>query len=243
MKAKLQLRKDMEGSLVDPKEYRRIIECLRYLTHTRPDISYVVDIASRYMEKPATLHQQAVKDILRYVKGTMNYGIQLRRGREVEELVGFTDSDLAGDTDDRKNTRGMVFYLNGNLITWSSQKQRTIVLSSCEAEFMAATVASCQRLWLRNLLSEVLGCELRPVTLYVDNKSAIELMKNPVFHGRRKHIDIRFHFIRECVKNQQIVVEFVGTREQRADILTKALARVKFAEMREMLGVKYLEPN
>ncbi|XP_047339791.1 uncharacterized protein LOC124943301 [Impatiens glandulifera] len=102
MEAKLQLGKDVEGSLVDPKEYRRIIECLRYLTHTRPDISYVVDIASRYMEKHTTLHQHAVNYILRYVKGTKNYGIQLRRGREVEELVGFTDSDLAGDTDDRK---------------------------------------------------------------------------------------------------------------------------------------------
>ncbi|XP_047313972.1 secreted RxLR effector protein 161-like [Impatiens glandulifera] len=141
MEAKLQLRKNVEGSLVDPKEYRHIIECLRYLTHTRPDISYVVDI--------------------------------LRSGREVEELVGFTDSDLAGDIDDRKSTGGMVFYLNGNLITWQSQKQRTIVLSSCEAEFMAATAASCQGLWLRNLLSEVLGCKTRPVTLYADNKSAI----------------------------------------------------------------------
>ncbi|XP_047320402.1 uncharacterized mitochondrial protein AtMg00810-like [Impatiens glandulifera] len=117
MEAKLQLGKDVEGNLVDPKEYRRIIGCLRYLTHTRPDISYVVDIVSRYTGKPTTLYQQAVKHILRYVKGTTNYGIQLRRGREVEELVGFTDSDLAGDTDDGKNTGGMVFYLNGNLIT------------------------------------------------------------------------------------------------------------------------------
>ncbi|XP_047335687.1 secreted RxLR effector protein 161-like [Impatiens glandulifera] len=109
MEEKLQLKK--EGSLVDPKEYRRIIECLRYLTHNRPDISYAIGI--------------------------------LRRGREVEELVSLTDSDLASDIDDRKSIRGMVFYLNGNLITWKSQKQRTFALSSCEAEFMASIEALC----------------------------------------------------------------------------------------------------
>ncbi|XP_047331584.1 uncharacterized mitochondrial protein AtMg00810-like [Impatiens glandulifera] len=89
MEAKLQLKKDVEGSIVDLKEYRRIIECLRHLTHTRPDISYIVGIVSRYMEKPTTLHQQTIKHILRYMKGTTSYGIQLRRGREVEERVGF----------------------------------------------------------------------------------------------------------------------------------------------------------
>ena len=108
---------------------------------------------------------------------------------------------------------------------------------------MAATAAACQALWLRSLLSEVTGAEQKLVTLYVDNKSAIALMKNPVFHGRSKHIDTRFHFIRECVEKREIIVEFVSTREQRADILTKALARVKFAEMRELLGVKNLEPS
>ncbi|XP_047335649.1 secreted RxLR effector protein 161-like [Impatiens glandulifera] len=122
MEAKLQLEKDVEGSIVDPKEYRRIIGCLRNLTHTQPDISYAVGIVSRYIKKPTTLHQQTVKHIIRYMKGTMIYGIQLRRGREVEELVGFIYSDLAGDTDDGKSTGGMVFYLNGNLITLQSQK-------------------------------------------------------------------------------------------------------------------------
>ncbi|XP_047335919.1 uncharacterized mitochondrial protein AtMg00810-like [Impatiens glandulifera] len=117
METKLQLRKNMEESLVDPKKYKRIIGFVMYLMHTQPDIFYVVGIVSRYMEKPTTLHQHAIKHILRYVKGTTSYMIQLKRGREVEELVGFTDSDLGGDTNDRKNTGGMVFYLNGNLIT------------------------------------------------------------------------------------------------------------------------------
>ena len=108
---------------------------------------------------------------------------------------------------------------------------------------MAATAASCQALWLRNLLSKGTRSELKPVALYIDNKSAIALMKNPTFHERSKHIDTRFHFIRECVEKRQILVEFVCTREQRVDILTKALGRVKFAEMRELLGVKNLKQS
>ena len=243
MEAKLQLEKDEKGTPVDPTEYRRVIGCLGYLTHTRPDISYAVGMMSRHMEKPTSLHQQAVKHILHYVKGTTSYGIQYGRGSEDEELIGFTDSDLAGDIDGRKSTGGMAYNLNGNLITWQSQKQRTVALSACETEFMAATAAACQALWLRSLLSEVTGAEQKSVTLYVDNKSAIALMKNPVFHGRSKHIDTRFHFIRECVEKREIIVEFVSTRKQRADILTKALARVKFAEMRELLSVKNLEPS
>lgn len=103
---------------------------------------------------------------------------------------------------------------------------------------MAATAAACQAVWLRNLLSEITSCEAKTVVVHVDNKSAIALIKNPVFHGRSKHIDTRFHFVRECVERGQIKVEYICTGEQRADILTKALARVKFEEMRELLGVK-----
>ncbi|KAG6527016.1 hypothetical protein ZIOFF_009103 [Zingiber officinale] len=117
-----------------------------------------------------------------------------------------------------------------------------VALSSCEAEFMAATTAACHALWLRSLTSELTGEKPKPVTLFVDNKSAIALMKNPVFHGRSKHIDTRFHFIRECVENGQIVVEFINTGEQRADVLTKALPGVKLAVMRQLLGVRDLEP-
>lgn len=166
-----------------------------------------------------------------------------RKDQGDEELVRFTDSDLAGDIDDRRSTGGMTFYFGKNLITWGSQKQRTVALSSCEAELMAATTAAQQALWLRSLIGELTGLEPKPVTLFVDNKSAIALIKNPVFHGRNKHIDTRFHFIRECVENGQITVEYVGTSEQRADILTKALVRIKFAEMRELLGVKNLAPG
>lgn len=103
---------------------------------------------------------------------------------------------------------------------------------------MAATHAACQSIWLQGLLGEILGHQVGPVVLHVDNKSAMELMKNPVQHGRSKHIDVRFHFIRECIDRGKLVIKYVATHEQRADILTKALGRVKFEEMRSMIGVE-----
>ncbi|KAG6471158.1 hypothetical protein ZIOFF_072259 [Zingiber officinale] len=214
MESKTRLHKDLEGTPVDATEYRRIIGCLRYLIHTRPDLSYSVGMASRYMERPTIMHHRVVKQIL---------------------------SDLAGNLDGRKSTSGMTFYFNESLASWNSQKQKTVALSSCEAEFMTATTAACHALWLRSLASELTCVKPKPVTLFVDNKSAIALMKNPVFHGRSKHIDTRFHFIRECIEKGQIVVEFVNTGEQRTDALTKALPGVKLAAMRQLLGVRDLQ--
>ncbi|KAG6471101.1 hypothetical protein ZIOFF_072198 [Zingiber officinale] len=242
MEPKTQLHKDLEGTPVDATEYRRIIGCLRYLLHTRPDLSYPVGMESRYMERPTTMYHKVVKQILRYLKGTIHFGLTYIKGPQEISIFGYSDSDLAGDLDGRKSTSGMAFYFNESLVSWNSQKQKTVALSSCEAEFMAATTAACRALWLRSLTSKLTGEKPKPVTLFVDNKSAIALMKNSIFHGRSKHIDTRFHFIRECVENGQIVVEFINTGEQRADVLTKALLGVKFAVMRQLLGVRDLEP-
>ncbi|KAF0924771.1 hypothetical protein E2562_014570 [Oryza meyeriana var. granulata] len=242
MELRTQLHKDGEGHPADAMEYRRIIGCLRYLLHTRPDMSFAVGVASRFIERPTVMHHKAVKQILRYLKGIIHYGLVYSKGGGAEVITGYTDSDLAGDLDDRKSTGGMAFYVNESLVAWSSQKQRTVALSSCEAEFMAATAAACQALWLRSLLAELNKEQPRPVKVFVDNKSAIALMKNPVFHGRSKHIDTRFHFIRECVEGGQIVVKFMRMEEQRADPLTKALPVVKLVTMRHLLGVCDLGP-
>ncbi|XP_063946041.1 uncharacterized mitochondrial protein AtMg00810-like [Daucus carota subsp. sativus] len=240
MEYKLQLDKDEGGKLVDATEYRCVVGSLRYLTHTRPDISYSVGVVSRFMDKPTVKHQQVVKHILRYVRGTIDHGLVYVNEKSGKVLSGFSDSDLAGDVIDRRSTDGICFYLNKSLISWASKKQRVVALSSCEAEYMAATTAACQSIWLRGLLEEILGHQVGPVVLHVDNKSAIELMKNPVLHGRSKHIDVRFHFIRECIERGKLVVKHVVTQEQRADILTKALRRIKFEEMRKMIGVENL---
>ncbi|XP_074356716.1 secreted RxLR effector protein 161-like [Apium graveolens] len=206
VETKIQIDKDEKGKAVNPTQFKSIVGGLRYLVHTRPDIAYDVGIVSRYMERPTTLHQTTVKRILRYIKGTLDLGLIYSRGAGNYILSGFSDSDLAGNVEDRRSTGRMAFYLDESLITWVSQKQRCVTLSSCEAEFMAATVAACQGVWLRNLLSQITGRKFGPVIIYMDNKSAIDLAKNPVFHGRSKHIDIRFHFIRECVERKEIVV-------------------------------------
>ncbi|KAL7617031.1 hypothetical protein Lser_V15G00150 [Lactuca serriola] len=227
MESKLQLTKDEEGELVDPTSYRSIIGGLRYLTHTRPDIAYSVGIVSRFMERPTKQHQVAVKHILRYVKGTVDYGLSYTKGRK-NCVIGYTNSDLARDVEDRKSTSGMAFYLDNNLVTWSSQKQKCVALSSCEAEFMAANNATCQGIWISRLLGVLTGRKLGPFELNVDNKSALDLMKNPVFHGRSKHIDTRYHFIRDHIERGNVIVKHVNTNEQKADILTKPMNKVKF---------------
>lgn len=240
MEQKLKLGKDEGGEVVNPTEYRSIIGSLRYLTHTQSDLAYAVGMVSRYMEKPTKLHLQAVKQTLRYVQGAIDFGLVYTKGRINEKLVGYTDSNIAGDTDDRKSISDMAFYFCGNLIAWASQKQKSVALSSCEAEFMAVMATVCEGIWLSHLLSELTGDDPNPVTLYVDKKPAIALMKNPVFHGRSKHMNTRFHFIHECVEKGQILVKYVGTEGQHVDILTKALAQVKYGEMSELLGVKNL---
>lgn len=234
------LTKDEGGKMVDATQFKSMIGGLRYLVHTRPDIAYSVGIVSRFMEHPAILHLNAAKRILRYVKGTLEFGLVYTKESGNNLLTGYSDSDMGGSIEDRKSTGGMVFYLNESLITWVSQKQRCVALSTCEAEFMAATAAACQAIWLRKLLGQLTGNNVGPVVLYIDNRSAIDLAKNPVFHGRSKHIDIRYHFIRECVERGEIVIKHVVTDGQRADIMTKALNTVKFENMRKLLGVKDL---
>lgn len=240
MDPKVQMTRDETGESVDATVYRSLVGGLRYLVHTRPDIAYCVGIVSRYMERPTKLHMDAVKRIMRYVKGTIHFGLVYSEDSRNNVLNGFSDSDLAGVLDDRRSTSGMVFYLNESVITWVSQKQRCVALSSCEAEFMAATAAACQAIWLRNVLSQVTSEFIGPVVLCIDNRSAIDLAKNPMFHGRSKHIDARYHFIRECVERGEVCLKHVSSNEQRADIMTKALVKAKFEDMRMLLGVKDL---
>ncbi|XP_074347523.1 secreted RxLR effector protein 161-like [Apium graveolens] len=186
---------------------------LRYLVHTRPDIAFVVGIVSRFMEHPTVMHMNVAQRILMYVNGTIDYGLVYSRESGNNILMGYSDSDLNGKVEDRKSTGGVAFYLNDNLVTWMSQKYRCVALSSCEAEFMAATTVTCQGIWLRNLLARITDEQIGPIMLYIDNKSAIDLAKNLMFHGQSKYIDIRYHFIRECIKRGEIVVKHTATEK------------------------------
>uniref|UniRef100_A0ACD6A2Q2 Uncharacterized protein n=1 Tax=Avena sativa TaxID=4498 RepID=A0ACD6A2Q2_AVESA len=226
------------GEAVDATLYRSVISSLRYLVNSRPDIAFAVGIASRFMEAPGRQHWGLVKQILRYVRGTIGYGCVYRATAIEPKLVGYSDSDHAGDVDERKSTSGTLFFLGSSAVTWTSQKQKVVAISSCEAEYVAASSAACQGLWLSRLLAEMRGTEPEKFQLRVDNKSAIALCMNPVYHDRSKHIEVRHHFIRECVETGKMDVEHVRTEIQLADVLTKGLGRVKFIEMRQKLGVE-----
>ncbi|WVZ88956.1 hypothetical protein U9M48_035423 [Paspalum notatum var. saurae] len=154
---------------------------------------------------------------------------------------GVQFTDMAGDLDGRKSTSGIIFFLNGNPVTWQSQKQRVVALSSCEAEYIAGALAACQGVWLGRLLADVQGAKSSPPTLKMDNQSAIALSKNSVLHDRSKHIDTRFHYIRECVENGAVRLAYAGTQEQLADIVTKALGKDRFHKLRELIGVTNLK--
>jgi len=222
---------------IDEKEYRRNIGCLRYLLHSRPDLAFCVGMLSRYMHDPKKSHGAALKQILRYLKGTTSLGFHFKRTSKTE-LMGYSDSSHNIDEDDGRSTTAQIFYLNTCPLTWCSQKQGTVALSSCEAEFMASTEAAKQAIWLQELLEEVSEKPCNKVMIRLDNKSAIALTKNPVFHGRSKHIHKRYHFIRECIENNLVDVQHIPGSEQKADILTKALGRIKFKEMRDLVGMK-----
>jgi hypothetical protein len=200
------------------------------LTHTRPDLSFAVGLVARYMQTPHESHWKAAKRILRYVRGTVQFGIHYNSGG-TPLLVGFTDSDWAGDTDDRKSTAGYVFSLGSGPVTWACKKQQAIALSSAEAEYRAAVNASQEALWLRQILSEFGFQHQHPTKLWCDNQSAIKLAKDPVQHQRSKHIELHMHFIRKLIHDQVIEVLFCPTEDQVADIFTKSLTEAKFSVM------------
>lgn len=219
--------------------YREAVGSLVFLASvSRPDIAYAVNVVSRYLNNHNVEHWRAVKRIFSYLKGTAEYGIKYVGGGSKSELVGFSDADYAGDIETRRSTTGYVFCLTNGAVSWSSQRQKLVTLSTTEAEYVAASAAARESIWLRKLLSDI-GCPCeKETTLFVDNQSAIQLVKNPVYHKRTKHIDIRYHFIREKTENGDIAVEYVPSEEQRADIFTKALPRERFGKLCEALNLQ-----
>nr|GEU32637.1 zinc finger, CCHC-type [Tanacetum cinerariifolium] len=155
------------------------------------------------MQEPEEQHMKAIKKVLRYVKGTKDYGITYKHNGG-NKIHGYSDSSYGVNTQEGKGTTGIIFYYGESPISWSTHKQATVALSSCESEFIAATAAATQALWLKRLLSRLTHSDEEKITILVDNKSAIALMKNPVFHERSKHIDTKYHFIRECVERDDI---------------------------------------
>lgn len=210
----------------DPSSYpfRSLIGSLMYVAvNTRPDIAYATSYLSQFLTKFDKTHWLAAKRVLQYLKGTIDYCITYTKSNET--MIGLADSDWANDND-RRSYSGLFFTLSGGPISWESKKQCIVALSSTEAEYMALTVATKEAIFLQRFIREVTGESVTPVTLFNDSQSAHKLVLNPVHHNRTKHIDTRFHFIREKVADGTIVIKYVPTADMYADILTKPLGRV-----------------
>ncbi|KAK2451463.1 putative mitochondrial protein [Trifolium repens] len=230
--------KDEAGKAIDATLYKQMIGCLMYMLATRPDMAYSVCLTARYMERPTEMHVAAVKRILRYLKGTLDHGI-LYKPKAGDELIleGWSDSDYAGDYDDRKSTSGYVFTMNGVAVSWCSKKQPIVTLSTTEAEFVSAASCACQCIWLRNVLKHIHVKQVGCTFINCDNSSSIKLSKNPILHGRCKHIDVRYYFLRDLCKDGVIELKYCKSQDQLADIMTKALKIESFCTLREGMGV------
>lgn len=221
--------------------YRELIGSLMYLAiGTRPGIMHAVGIASRYMERPTIVHENAAKRILKYLKRTLNFGILFCSDKE-NELNAYSDADYAGDVDSRRSTTGYVFMFGGGAISWCSERQKSVSLSTTESEYMAASQCVKEMVWLRGILNEILDGKLSGINFFMDNQSAICLIKNPEFHKRSKHIDVRYHFIREKYEENLFILKYISTKQMIADIFTKSLPAKEFNELTKKMGVVNVE--
>jgi hypothetical protein len=227
MEKNLKLLVDTSSELVDATLCRQIIGSLNYLTNTRPDICFAMNTLSQYLVEPRHVHLVAAKHVMRYLKGTLDYCL-CYTGDHHFRLYGYIDSDWAGSASDRKSTSKCCFSLGSATTSWQSRKQSNIALSTAEAEYIATCYASCEAIWLRNLLTDLFDLEMEATMILCDNQSCIKMTENPVFHDKSNHIEIRYHYIRDMVQREAVKLQYVGTNEQVVDVLTKALSRVKF---------------
>jgi histone deacetylase 1/2 len=188
----------------DSFRYRSIVGGLQYLTLTRPDLSFAVNKVCQFLSQPTDVHWEAVKRILRYVKGTLDMGLRIRKSPSTEVSI-YTDADWAGCVDDRRSTSGYAVYVGPNLVSWSSKKQPTVSRSSTEAEYKALANGATEAIWVESLLKELGVSQQRATILWCDNLGATYLTPNPVFHARTKHIEIDFHFVRERVASGEFM--------------------------------------
>ncbi|QRW10540.1 Copia-like polyprotein/retrotransposon [Ceratobasidium sp. AG-Ba] len=219
--------------------YQSGIGSLMYaMIGTRPDISFSTGLLAQHSNSPANEHWLAFKRVLRYLKGTTELGITYDGSKPLLP-VGFVDSDFAGDKNSSRSTTGWTFTMTGGSVSWASRKQPTISLSSTEAERVASSNAAREAVWLNMLLDE-LGCYpngLPPLVLYTNNQSNIALTKSRGHHSHTKHIRVHHHFVREMVEHGEIDLQYLSTEEQVADVLTKALGKIKFSRFISLMGM------
>ena len=221
--------------------YPQIVGSLMYaMMGTRPDLAYTVGVLGRYAANPKRCHWNAAKRVLRYLRGTSSYGLTYE-GSKVSldmDFHGFSDADWSGDSDTSRSTSGFVFISNGAAIGWSSKRQSMVALSTTESEYIGLSLAGQHLMWLRTFFSELGHPQMQPTPLYCDNEAAIILSKDAQFRSRTKHIDRKYHFIRDdIVAKKRAVIFHVSTHDQVADIMTKALSEEKHNKFVKCMGL------
>jgi len=228
--------------------YLQIVGSLMHATHsTRPDITHATNIVCRFMSAPDENHMRAAKRVLRYLSGCVEYGLRYKNDESVYgngvEITAYCDADWGGDKTDRKSTTGYCVYMNDNLITWNTQKQQTVALSTAEAELMAIVEAVKEVKWVSMLVSEM-GYQVRkPILIHTDNQSAKNITKHDTEHGRTKHIDIKHSFVCGEIKEGQVEIKSISSEQQMADTFTKTLTPSVFLPHREKLVQKVSGSN
>lgn len=235
---KSQLAEEEIGKInLEKTPYRQAVGSLMYLAvATRPDIVFAVSYCSQFLDKAEKHHWAMVKRILKYLKGTVEYGILFKHNFQPGILEAYCDADYASDTTTRKSVSGFVFKYSGGAIAWASRRQQCVSLSTTEAEYVAASEAAKEAIWLERLFKDITPLKEVP-TLHIDNASAVRLSKNPELHQRTKHIDIRYHFVRQKWLSGELNIEHISGDQQVADIFTKALAKKRFQHLRTAVGV------
>jgi hypothetical protein len=197
-----------------------------YLKNTRPNICFSVNTLSQFLVEPRHVHLMAAKHVMGYLKGTLDCGLNYDGDHDLTS--GYTDSNWAGSVSNKKSTSGCCFSLGSTMISWQSRKKSSIALITSKEEYIAACSTSCEAIWNRKLLTDLFELGMEATAILCDNQSYIKMTTNPVFHDRSKHIEIRYHYIRDMVHRGSLKLQYVSTDEQVADVLTKLLSRVKF---------------
>ncbi len=203
---------------------------------TRPDILFAVGQAARFIEDHDPSHHQAVRRIISYLRGTRTHGLSFG-GSPTTIAVGYTDADWAGCLESRRSTTGSIFLSNGGPVAWCSKRQSCVAQSTVEAEYIAASETAKEAVWIQRILPELKLSPGGPISIFCDNQGTIQLTRNPEQRQRTKHIDIRYHYIREQQEEGSIKIGYIQSENQLADILPKALPKPRFERLREAIGV------